>query len=721
MGGLAATWWWYSRNRSSGRPGAAWWVPALLRSFALLLILGLLARPQLLVSRIVPQTGVVAVLVDDSSSLALPADQPAGASLGELLRPDSPFVRRLAREFRIQWYTFSRRLQQHQGPPALAFTGTRTDLARALERLGERTEALPLAAVILFTDGAHNGRQPVPEALDAFRERGIPIHAVGLGRPGWERDVELAEVTLPPRLRLAGSFTARLRIRQTGWTGRPVRITVRDDAALLHSEEVTLGDAGQPTLVEIPLALQTSGVRLLQFEIDPVPGEEVTQNNRRRLPAYVDEEPIRIFLVEGRPRWEYKFLRRALDGDAGVRLESLLRTALNKFYRQGIEREDSLAEGFPRRAEDLFRYEGLILGDVEAEFFSYGQLEAIRDFVQRRGGGLLMLGGGATFEEAGYMGTPLAEALPVEIPGTNTIVAKGPRLVAVTPAGLRRAPLQLAADPAANRRAWQELPPLADYRRAGALKAGAVALLNTSEDGENWEPLLVYQRFGAGISFVFLSSSSWRWQMQLDHADQRHELFWRQLCRWLAETAEDPVTLRAEPRVAYPEDPVRLTALVRGRDYVPVDTADVTVEVTSPGGESRSFPATWNPELSGVYQATFEPKENGLYTVTAKVALPGEENSAPAPRPVHVWVDDRDSEYFDARLHRSLLEGLAAATGGTYRDLADIGGLPEEIVYRSRGEKRTELLDLYNAPVNLVLLLALFSAEWIVRRRKGWV
>lgn len=719
LGALGATWWWYARGRRPPRRGPAWWVPALLRSLALLVVLVLLGRPQLLVSRIVPQTGIVALLIDDSASLALPTDQPAGPPLREWLAPESSLVRRLSDEFHLQWYTFSRNLEPHQGPPALTFAGPRTDLGRALQRLGERTGALPLAAVVLFSDGAHNGRRSVSDAVELFRDQGIPIHTVGVGTPGWERDVELATVTLPPRIRLGGSFTARLELNHSGMTGRSVRISVRDDLALLHSQEVPLGDADEPTVVEIPLTLETGGVRLLQFEVDPVPGEAVTRNNRRTVPAFVDEEPIRIFLVEGRPRWEYKFLRRALDGDPGVRLESLLRTALNKFYRQGIEREDSLAEGFPRRVEELFRYEGLILGDLESEFFTYGQLEAIRDFVLRRGGGLLMLGGGSTFEEAGYAGTPLAEALPVEVPGPNTFVAKGPRRVDITPAGLRKPPLQFAADPRANRRAWQELPPLVDYRRAGRLKAGAVSLLTSSEDGENWEPLLVYQRFGEGVSFVFLSSSSWRWQMQLDHTDERHELFWRQLCRWLAETAEDPVTVRPEVRVSLPGDPVQLTALVRGLDYVPVDTAEVTFVVTRPDGGTQTLPAAWNPEVTGVYQATFAPEENGLYTVTADVLVPGRDEQPPEPRPVHVWVDDHDVEYFGARLQRPVLRGLAEQTGGTYRDLAEVEELPEEIVYRSRGEKRTELLDLYNAPVNLVLLLGLFSAEWIIRRRQG--
>ena len=71
--------------------------------------------------------------------------------------------------------------------------------------------------------------------------------------------------------------------------------------------------------------------------------------------------------------------------------------------------------GFPKTREELFAYRAIILGSVEAASFSPDQLRMLADFVSKRGGGLLMLGGRRSFAEGGWAGTPVAEVLPVEL------------------------------------------------------------------------------------------------------------------------------------------------------------------------------------------------------------------------------------------------------------------------------------------------------------------
>ena len=50
----------------------------------------------------------------------------------------------------------------------------------------------------------------------------------------------------------------------------------------------------------------------------------------------MDDSKRRILYVEGEPRWEYKFLRRAVEDDPALQIVSMLRTTQNKIYRQGI-------------------------------------------------------------------------------------------------------------------------------------------------------------------------------------------------------------------------------------------------------------------------------------------------------------------------------------------------------------------------------------------------
>ena len=152
--------------------------------------------------------------------------------------------------------------------------------------------------------------------------------------------------------------------------------------------------------------------------MSPQDGELVTQNNVRESLVNVRDVREQILYFEGEPRFEMKFLRRAVADDKNLEVVALQRTADNKYMRLfGDEPEDpeELVGGFPKTREELFKYRGLILGSVEAGVFAGDQLQMIAEFVERRGGGLLMLGGARSFGEGGYGGTPVADALPLLI------------------------------------------------------------------------------------------------------------------------------------------------------------------------------------------------------------------------------------------------------------------------------------------------------------------
>ena len=130
----------------------------------------------------------------------------------------------------------------------------------------------------------------------------------------------------------------------------------------------------------------------------------------------VGSEPRRILYIEGEPRWEYKFIRQAEEDDRMVQIVSMVRTSENKIYRQGIADPKELADGFPSRPEDLFAYQGLIIGSVEAGYFTPAQQELIREFVDRRGGGLLLLGGQFALADGGWNASKLTDLMPTTLP-----------------------------------------------------------------------------------------------------------------------------------------------------------------------------------------------------------------------------------------------------------------------------------------------------------------
>ena len=162
-----------------------------------------------------------------------------------------------------------------------------------------------------------------------------------------------------------------------------------------------------------------AGPRVLRFRVSPQEGELVTENNAREALIDVRDRKEKILYFEGEPRFEYKFIRRAIPEGDNLIVTSLMRTADNKHMRQGVDGPDELVAGFPKTREELFAYRALIIGSLEAAAFTGDQLRMIAEFVDRRGGGLLMLGGPRAFAEGGYAGTAVADVLPVVLDRTQ--------------------------------------------------------------------------------------------------------------------------------------------------------------------------------------------------------------------------------------------------------------------------------------------------------------
>ena len=219
------------------------------------------------------------------------------------------------------------------------------------------------------------------------------MHTVGFGKEQAAHDVEMNDVRVASRAMADSRMPATVSFHQRGYAGRKAtagRSGRRQDAWLPR------GHARAPTA-------RPDGNDLFQpgrgrseefaFSLDPLAGEENAANNAVTRLVDVSDDKRRILYVEGEPRWEYKFIRRAEDDDKIVQVVSMLRTTENKIYRQGISDPKELADGFPSAPEDLFGYQGIIIGSVEAGYFTPAQQELMREFVDRRGGGLLFLGG----------------------------------------------------------------------------------------------------------------------------------------------------------------------------------------------------------------------------------------------------------------------------------------------------------------------------------------
>jgi uncharacterized membrane protein len=710
------------------------WVIWGLQTLLAALLLVLLWQPAITVAELKPQQNIIAVLVDDSRSMAISEDgSTREAQAVKALQ--NGVLASLNRSFQTRLYRVDSVPARIDSLQDLQPNAPSTRIGDSLRQLSEETSDLPIGAVVLLSDGDDNSGGISADAISALRARHIPVHTVGYGWERAEHDVELDDVVVAPRALADSRVAAKVTLHQRGYAGAKINLTVRDvtgQAKVLASRSITLGADGNLQTETLMFDVGGAGAKTLQIAAASIAGEENTANNTLTRVVNVGSEPRRILYIESEPRWEYKFIRQAEEDDRMVQIASIVRTSENKYYRQGIADPKELAEGFPSRPEDLFVYQGIIIGSVEATYFSRAQQELIRQFVDRRGGGLLLLGGQFSLADGAWNASLITDLFPTTLPtqsgtfhreadprnGTTHTTAE------LAPAGIDSIITRLVDDPSANAAKWKNLPYLMDYEDPGTPKPGAAVLANMITPEGRKLPLLITESFGHGRTAIMATGGSWRWQMSSPLGDTAHDLFWQQLLRWLVSDTRGRVAASIPAQMLFDNSAVTLTAEVRDQQYNPAPDAKVEAHILGPSGVSALVEMSPVPDNPGQFQASWSAPKTGAYLteVLAQRVDPGTGKFKELGRDVLTFQRmDGVAENFHTEQNRELLEHLASQTGGQYWKPADLGKLAANIPFSEAGVTTRETKELWNLPLVFLVLLLLRFSEWWLRRKWGIV
>ena len=693
--------------------------PVALRALTFTILAFIVLRPVLNIKSVLPQESYLAVLIDNSESMKIKDDGQVARS-EQLLKEfeASKFFARLDEKFKVRTYRFDNTAERIEGLERLTFEGKRTKLESATDLLQQELGTVPLSGVVLITDGADNASKQWTESLSKLeaRKTPIPFYTVGVGSENITRDAEMVKVSAPRSTLKESTAVVDISYRSHGFSGRKATVYIRENGVLLKSEQVNLPADGEIAEATIDLPVKNDGTRLFSFALQ-APDDRIPENNTLTALVEIKNDHPQILYIEGEPRWEFKFLRRAMQDDPNIRLVTLLRSSQNKFYRQGIDKEEMLSEGFPKTKDELFAYKGLIFGSIESTFFTQDQLKNVVDFVSNRGGGFLMLGGRNSFSGGRYENSLLADILPVQLSSGDRTPVIGRLKMLVTDYGSTHPLMRLNPDANANVKQWGDLPPLNDYNKTLDAKVGAIVLARGQSETRGSDPIvLAYQRYGRGRTMALTTGSTWRWQMQMDHQDQTYELFWKQTLRWLVNTSPDPVMINSDKDTYVPGEVVHLSADVSNKSFERMDNAKVVAKVRNPDGLTESIPLDWNGSGEGSYQAELNVTAPGIYQVEVE-ATQGSESLG--TNHTAFQVEERPVEFSSAALDTRLLQSVANSTGGRYYPLSKLGDVPEDAQYVDTETSFVEQKELWDVPFLFMLLCMSFGGEWFWRKRKG--
>ncbi|MDJ0841647.1 MAG: glutamine amidotransferase [Acidobacteriota bacterium] len=745
-----------------------------LRVAALLIVGFLLLYPQFVGLRYDPSRNYLLMLFDDSRSMTIPDhnDQTRGDRVLSRLEANKvEFENLLQQRYRLARYRFGESARRMRALDELSFKQGETDLAGAIEGALRDFQGIEVSAVMVFSDGID---QPGANPPRIPATNGVPVITVGTGGSRDWADLEAREVTWSRSFGDNRPVTAGLSFSALGLAGRTAIVEILEDGNILGKSELDIETDEEYHETKIEVEPRDTGwveltarVRLEELfapagsgeDDQPAPGKEgITRNNSLRF--LVDNRPVnhRLLYFSGRPNWENKFIQGAVRDDEEIELTSVLRiSAAEKkfvyrgkkaslvnplfegfygdeedqprydeavFLRFGGKKEDA-GKGFPEDRAELFAYDMLILGDIEARFFSQEQLELVRDFVRKRGGTLLCLGGPNSFSEGKYADTVIAGVLPVVLSKAGRTVEDLEGLATSfqavpTVEGLLEGTWALDANPRKNKELWDNLPKLMGLNGFPMLRPGATTLAkaDAAESEMDGSPLFAMQRYGEGRSAIMATGSTWQWHLGTARNDTRHGRFWRQLTRGLCRDVPAPLVLRDKKDVYVAEKRVSLDFLIRDKLYEEKPGLRVQLKLTDPTGKTFTPGVEESLRETGIYSAAFQPETPGAWRLALTAVDAAGEEVGTLEEALLVEEDRR--EFQGARYNPERLEAIAEATGGRFFELEELAEIPDRIPFVQHQDAETVAVPFWHFPGFFIVLAVIMALDWYLRRKRGF-
>ncbi len=727
---------------------------ATLKTCGLLALAACLIEPLYSGVRARPGANLFAIAVDNSQSLTIGARD---RQLQQVLS-ESDWQTRLGQDFELRRYQFAASLQTVPDYREIPFEGDASQLGNAITTITERFQDRPLAGILLFSDGnATDFTSKFPDLKNV-----PPIYPVVWPETVGVRDIAIRTVAVSRSPFEDAPISVKAEISTLGDVGETVTAEILDPSGKRVAEQTLAVDDGGTTLAfRLQFAAPHRGVEFYRLRVaeadefdqfdDPSTTAEATlANNERTLTIDRGSRPQRVLYVTGRPNWEFKFLRRALDDDPSVKLTGLIRIAKREakfkwrdnvvdasnplfrgfdekdpeekeqydqpvFVRIDTEDTSELREGFPTIAAQLFVYDAIILDDVDAEFFTRDQMALLNEFVSRRGGSLLMLGGQESFRRGGYARTPLRELLPVYLDREPDLLPAGRLRLSLSRDGWLQPWIRLRGNEQDEKIRLRDMPDFQTLNPLTGIKPGATVLAHATDARGTQFPALVAQQFGRGKTAALAVGDLWRWALRRkDPAKNDQARAMRQMVRWMVADVPAPVEASIE---SDDKHAVRVAVRARDKDFQPLDNATVKVTVQPNQGEAITLDAEPSLAEAGLFTVDYVPRNPGTYRVNVQVT---DAESSETSRAATGWVYQPAVEEFQKLTwNRPELTRLATATGG---QVVEPGELDQFV--RDLPEKSAPVTERYTYPLwhqSSVFLFALccFIGEWGLRRFRG--
>jgi uncharacterized membrane protein len=486
--------------------------------------------------------------------------------------------------------------------------GDVTDLGDPLrEAIGKESEGV---GVILLTDGRHNsGTSPVVVGK-GLGELGVPVFPIGIGGEISPQDMALLEVTSPETVYAKDRVKGEIVLNDFMKPGIPYKLRIAREGKTVWEKDIESSNTERRIVeYDFPIedlvkeitearAAEEMVVRSvpLYFEATVLPAagneeggagvmmlERVTENNAKPFYVQAVTQPRRVLILDGRPRWETRYLKTLFERDDRWDVNALMETIASSEPSKEWKRGDEDGQ-FPSSRKELFTYAMIVVGDLPSHLLGAEEMEWISDFASKRGGGVVFIDGRREHLR-GWKGTLLGKMIPVEwidpeVADETWSEKDMPEKLELTPAGAQNDALRFVTASLENEEIWERLP--APHWAAPVRELpGSEVLARAVIDASRSYPALVTRRYGAGRVYYSGLDEAWRWRYNV--GDRYHQKYWVQVTNWVSERPfaieGKYLSLAADKLVYDPGKQADLRVRVRDEAGQPVEEGDYVAVV----------------------------------------------------------------------------------------------------------------------------------------------
>jgi len=591
-------------------------------------------------------------------------------------------------------------------------TDPSTSIVEALETVTKSGGTRP-AGIVLLSDGIETDYSRRAESvLQDLGARGIPVYAVPFGLPDPD-DVSIRNIVMQEVAYSGDRVPVRVQLQSKGYEKRTAKLSVLLNGRSVSTRTVRFEGGLQFEDIDFRVDIYEKGAVQIDVRIEPFDDEVSAANNQIARSIRVVNEKVNVLYIEGNARWEYRYLRAILKRDPRINATFIGSNVGPEVARNSSEHIDR----FPSNREEAFLYDLVILGDVDAAFFSEEELAILEELVRDRGASLLMLCG-PMHSPGSYLGTPVQAMLPVRFEADSQWEEVAESVYPVlTPEGRSSLVMTLENESDLNDRIWSRMAPMDHLPPLIGPKAGAtvLAVLSDSVDRDQSYPLVAWQRYGTGKCMSIATDRLWR--LRYKTGDKYHWRVWSQCIQFmtLSRLMGEHKRIRLETdRSIYPAgSQCRVYAHVLDENFDPVVQAGFDVFVTGlSGGDSRQR-VSLRPDRShpGLYEGYFAPPAPGRYR------LESNENDQPISNTTEFQVADENRELAETNLDLENLKRIANLTGGELLGIQEFSKLVTMVDQQPMTSIVRSERSLWDNGWVLGLLVGLLGMEWIQRRR----